>query len=126
MSLSRQSANPHLFCLTPQHHLWQEEGPGKMVLAAHHTAKLHWLHNQHNLRQKLATNISNMVILMATDKKMVDDVEQKLNAEVNEIEKEFKRGLEKLNDKLTLSIEDVQTRCCWRVLCNTQNTCSAW
>jgi hypothetical protein len=42
---------------------------------------------------------------------MFDGVEQKLLAEVNQIEKEFKRGLEKLNDKLTLWIEDVQTRC---------------
>ena len=52
-----------------------------------------------------------MVISTAADKKMVDDAEQKLMAEVDEIEKEFKRGLEKLNDKLTLWIEDVQTRC---------------
>jgi hypothetical protein len=52
-----------------------------------------------------------MVISKAADKKMVDDAEQKLMAEVDEIEKEFKRGLEKVNDKLTLWIEDVQTRC---------------
>lgn len=43
-----------------------------------------------------------MVISTAADKKMVDDAEQKLMAEVDEIEKEFKRGLEKLNDKLTM------------------------
>jgi hypothetical protein len=52
-----------------------------------------------------------MVILTAADKKMVDDAEQKLMAEVDEIEKEFKRGVEKLNDKLTLWIEDVQPQC---------------
>jgi hypothetical protein len=52
-----------------------------------------------------------MVISTVADKKMVDDAEQKLIAEVDDIEKEFKRGLEKLNDKLTLWIEDVQTRC---------------
>jgi hypothetical protein len=52
-----------------------------------------------------------MVILTATDKKMVDEAEQKLMAEVDEIEKEFKRGLEKVNDKLTLWIVDIQTRC---------------
>jgi hypothetical protein len=40
-----------------------------------------------------------------------DDAEQKLMAEVDQIEKEFKKGLAKLNDKLTLWIEDVQTRC---------------
>jgi hypothetical protein len=42
---------------------------------------------------------------------MVDDAEQKLMAEVDQIEKEFTSALEKLNDKLTLWIEDVQTRC---------------
>jgi hypothetical protein len=47
---------------------------------------------------------------MTADKKMVDDAEQKVMAEVDQIEKEFKRGLEKLNDKLTIWIEDVQTR----------------
>jgi hypothetical protein len=52
-----------------------------------------------------------MVISTTADKKMVDDAEQRLMAEVDQIEKEFKRGLEKLNDKLTLWIEDVQTRC---------------
>jgi hypothetical protein len=52
-----------------------------------------------------------MVILTAAHKKMVDDAEQKLMAKVDEIEKEFKRGLEKLNNKLTLWIEDVQTCC---------------
>jgi hypothetical protein len=52
-----------------------------------------------------------MVISTASDKEMVDDAEQKLMKEVDEIEKEFKRGLEKLNDKLTLWIEDVPTRC---------------
>jgi flavorubredoxin len=52
-----------------------------------------------------------MVISTTADKKMVDDEEQKLMAEVEQIEKEFKRGLEKLNDKLTLCIEDVETRC---------------
>jgi hypothetical protein len=31
--------------------------------------------------------------------------------EVDQIEKEFKRGLEKQNDKLTLLIEDVETQC---------------
>jgi hypothetical protein len=51
-----------------------------------------------------------MVILMMADKKMVDDAEQKLMTEVDQIEKEFKRGLDKLNDKLTLWIEDVQTQ----------------
>jgi hypothetical protein len=49
---------------------------------------------------------------MTADKKIVvDNVEQKLKAKVGQIEKEFKRGLEKLNDKLILCIEDVQTRC---------------
>jgi hypothetical protein len=52
-----------------------------------------------------------MVILMTAGKTMVDDAEQKLMAEVDQIEKEFKRGLEKLDNKLTLWIEDVQTRC---------------
>jgi hypothetical protein len=42
-----------------------------------------------------------MVISTTADKKMVDDEEQKLMAEVDQIEKEFKRGLERLNDKLT-------------------------
>jgi hypothetical protein len=51
-----------------------------------------------------------MVILTMADQKMVDDAEQKLMAKVDQIEKEFKRGLEKLNDKLTLWIQDVQTR----------------
>jgi hypothetical protein len=37
-----------------------------------------------------------MVIFTAADKKMVDDAEQKLMAEVDEIEKECIRGLEKL------------------------------
>jgi hypothetical protein len=50
-----------------------------------------------------------MVILTVADQKMVDDAEQKLMAEVDQIKKEFKRGLEKLNDKLTLWIQDVQT-----------------
>jgi hypothetical protein len=50
--------------------------------------------------------------LTAADKKIVDDAEQKLMTEVDAIEKEFKRGLEKLNDYLTLWIEeDVQTQC---------------
>jgi hypothetical protein len=40
------------------------------------------------------------------DKKMDDSAEQKLKAEIDQIEKEFKRGLEKLNEKLTLWIED--------------------
>jgi hypothetical protein len=52
-----------------------------------------------------------MVISTTADKKMMDDAEQKLMVEVDQIKKEFKRGLEKLNDKLALWIEDVQTRC---------------
>jgi hypothetical protein len=36
------------------------------------------LHNQHNLQQKLATNINKMVISTRADKKMVDDAEQGL------------------------------------------------
>jgi predicted DNA-binding transcriptional regulator len=43
-----------------------------------------------------------MVISTTAENKMVDDVEQKLMAEVDQIEKEFKRGLKKLNDKLTM------------------------
>jgi hypothetical protein len=91
--------------LTPQHHLRQQEGPGEMVLSTHHaqqsyigciitqsTAKACNKHKQHG-------NL----------KKMVDNAEQKLMAEVDQIEKDFKRGLEKLNDKLTLWIEDVET-----------------
>jgi hypothetical protein len=37
-----------------------------------------------------------MVILITADKKMVNDAEQKLMAEADQIEKEFKKGLEKL------------------------------
>jgi hypothetical protein len=89
--------------LTPQHTLPQEEGPGEMVFIAHHsqlTAKLHQLHSQYNLRQKLTANMSNIVISTTADKKMVDNAKQKLKADVDQIEKELKRGLEKLNDKL--------------------------
>jgi hypothetical protein len=50
-----------------------------------------------------------MVISTTADKEMVDDAEQKLMTEADQIEKEFKRGLEKLNNKLTLWIEDLQT-----------------
>lgn len=52
-----------------------------------------------------------MVISTAADKKMVDDVEQKLNARMDQVEKEFEKGLEKLNDKLTIWIKDFQKRC---------------
>jgi hypothetical protein len=61
-----------------------------------------------------------MVISTAADKKMVDDAEQKLMVEVDEIEKEFKRGLEKLNDKLTMmNCENLCTSILLKVLLTT-------